>query len=519
MFLRIALLGAVCALCSSVWAVDLQWSGRYRVEGNFIKNPTMSAGDQNYEKSYILHHLILEPKIIPQDGITIKSRFDIFNNAAGNNQAGQVFGDYAGGPATDQQPAVTTRNLDNESLQVSELYAIWANEFGGMIVGRVPFQFGLGMTHSAGEGMFDHWLDTKDAIMYKIVIGNMSITPGYAKVRESDLVLEDDVNEYVIDVSYDDPERDLKMGFIFDHRNAPLGSNPYSSTATGNDIPIVAPAGTVGASYTAGSSNIPAWGTPCAAGDKLTGTGFVGDCGSTKPDGYGVYLMNFYVQRKTATWNIGAEAGFQNGYTGVKTSTGERVEWAGWGLATEMGYKPSNVGLSLKAGIASGDDPDTARIESYFFSKNYNIAMLMFNHVLGGFDVVGSALAGSRGYTANAGSALKGVTGIDSEVITNAIYAAPTLTVSVGDRWDWLATLAYAVQQKPTAPSARGSMGQNLGFETDFGFRYHPTDRFTIATDLGMFFPGNAWAGTGNAPYKGKNEPVYGLTTKAAVNF
>src|SRR5690242_19637085 len=80
-------------------ASDINWSGKYRAEGVFIKNPSLDK-NQNYEQSYLLHHLILEPKIIAADGLNIKGRFDILNNALGNNQIGQLFGNYTGNSST-----------------------------------------------------------------------------------------------------------------------------------------------------------------------------------------------------------------------------------------------------------------------------------------------------------------------------------------------------------------------------------------------------------------------------------
>src|SRR5687768_13133992 len=84
----LVLAGLFVLLSGTVQAADLKWSGRYRAEGVFIKNQTLS-NPAGVENSYILHHLILSPEIIPTDGIKIRARFDIFNNALGNNQIGQ----------------------------------------------------------------------------------------------------------------------------------------------------------------------------------------------------------------------------------------------------------------------------------------------------------------------------------------------------------------------------------------------------------------------------------------------
>jgi hypothetical protein len=170
-------------------AGDLSWSGLYRTEGVFIRNPGLDSG-QNLEDSYLTHHLILSPKIIPMDGVIIKARFDIFNNALGNNQIGQVMGSYTGNTQTaagqGSPAAVMTKSQQDETIRVTEMYMNWVNEFGALVVGRVPFHFGLGMLFNDGSGPFDHWLSTKDMVAYRIALGNMTIMPAYGKVLSAE---------------------------------------------------------------------------------------------------------------------------------------------------------------------------------------------------------------------------------------------------------------------------------------------------------------------------------------------
>src|SRR5438105_978623 len=106
--LRISAIAVLVFAGTGVLAADLQWSGRYRAEGNYIKNFNLSSA---VEDSYLTNHLILEPKIIASDGLNIKSRLDVFNNALNNNQIGQVMGQYTGSGATAsaQPPAVMSK--------------------------------------------------------------------------------------------------------------------------------------------------------------------------------------------------------------------------------------------------------------------------------------------------------------------------------------------------------------------------------------------------------------------------
>jgi hypothetical protein len=493
---------------SQAFSADLEWSGKYRVEGIYIKNFTLDK-NAGVEDSYILNHLIMEPKIIATDGVNIKSRFDIFNNALTNDQHGQVFGDYnqpngvtpaVGAPAGNGQPVnpgqgpgVFSKANSAETIGVTELYLNWIHEFGALIVGRVPFQFGLGMLYNSGSGNFDHALSTKDIVGYKLVLGNISIMPAYGKVREGNLLAEDDINDYMIVAEYANPETDLSMGFMFDQRVA-----PYDASGQGNDFP---------ANYFSNSN-------------ANFGQGFVNS-------GYSAYNMNFYVKKKFETFNVGVELGFLNGNSGMKVpeiASGnlDSVLLSGFGGALEVGYHTGNIKLNVRAGMASGDDPDTSSMESYAFSPNYHVAMLMFAFPMGQYDVLRSSVWGTHPAAFVTGNpALSNLAGLDTETISNAMYFAPSITWSLGDRYDVTGTFCYANEVKtavsPDNPPAgiSGFGATSLGFESDFGLSYHPNDKFTWETTFGLFFPGAAWAGGGYW----RTDLAYGATTKAAISF
>jgi hypothetical protein len=495
---------AMAYASSACFAADILWEGRYRIEGNYIKNYTLSK-TAGIEDSYLIHHLILEPKIIAMDGINIKSRFDIFNGPLGNDQHGQVFGNYNGATGNPQTgagsgaspPAVFTTAENNETVQVSELYFEWINEFGALTAGRVPFNFGLGMKYNVGAGNFDHYLSNKDMVAYKLVLGNISIMPAYGKVREGALLNEDDGNDYLIVADYTNPDSQLSMGVMFDQRVAPYDQN---YPAQGNDFP----------------SNYFNYST----------TRFAYNAANI-PGGFSAYNLNFYVKKKSDNFNFGIELGFTNGSTGLSvtdssTTNNVNVNLSGFGGAAELGYRTGNIKLNLHAGLASGDDPNTANVESYSFSPNYTVAMMMFHYPVGQYDALRSTIYGSHpSYNAGTNLALANTAGLDTEMISNAIYFAPNVTWSLGDRYDVLATFCYGTtMQSPvsstnTPAGQNGNIGNQLGFETDLGFSYHLNSRFTWDTTLGFFFPGNAF----NGPYGYSNDMAYGATTKAAITF
>jgi hypothetical protein len=458
---------AIAASASLAQAADLQWGGLYRFEGIRISNPELAGRN---DKAYMLHHLILAPKIVAADGVTIFGRFDLLNNSsfATNTQAGEFVGKGVGTttPTNASNSNALSRNQESGNLAVTELYVSWAQEFGQLIAGRAPLHFGLGSRFNAGKGNFDHYLSTLDMVSYKIVMGNFFVMPIAGKVSEGAVDKEDDVTDYMVHAQYDNPETDLSMGAIYQLR---LGG--------GNDVPI--------------------------------GTDYMGGVGSTRINNYKHSYIGLFTSQKISTFTVGVEAGMLSGETGVRTATGQDVKLNGFGVAAELDWKPeaSKWSANVKAGFASGDDPgsnDTQ--EGLVFSRNYRVGQLMFTHPLGQRDFLRSGLY--RDATATASSQ------IDTEAISNAIYMAPSLAFQANDKLAYGATFVTGLLNKD--PIAGGTTASDLGYELDLNLTWSPFDRFTWTTEVGMLLPGKAWkAGPANLD----NSFAYGITTKAAIRF
>lgn len=460
----------------SAQSADLTWGGIYRAEAvKLVDSELGGPGDQS-NKAYLLHHLVLTPKIVAADGLTIYSRFDLFNNSGFglNNQAGQVFGSGVGGatPATINDSNVTSRTQKQENLAITTLYASWIQEFGQLVVGRVPMQFGLGVAYNAGNGVFDHYIDTRDLVGYKLVMGNLYFFPMLAKVSEGNLGEEDDVNDYLLQVEYDNPDTELSLGLMYTLR---------VSTFAGNDAPSAALGG-----------------TSVADGSKTT-------------------QWSIFASQKTGDVRIGVEANLLSGDSGVRNAGGGMISYNSYGVAAELGWEPTESKLKgvFKAGIASGDDPGTAdSYEGYIFSRNYDVGMLLFNHPLGQADFFRTGLVRDTSGT----GAGKPSNQIDTEAISNVVYFAPSLQYQWKENMSYGGTVVYGMLNKDPLQVSGTSAGTstNLGFELDLNFTYKPYERLTWVTEAGFLFPGDAWKGGSN---NFDNKFAYGLTTKAAISF
>jgi hypothetical protein len=470
---------AILAFVSLAQASDMSWAGTYRFEGLLLDNPQLDASGTN--KNYMLHHLVLQPKMVAADGVTIYSRFDIFNNQnlGADNQLGQFFGN---GPnqstpaATSGTTNVFSQSQQSEMLLVTQLYLQWAQEFGSLVVGRAPLQFGLGLTHNAGNGPFDHYFDTRDMVGYKVTTGNLYIMPILAKMNEGDLGDEDDVNDYILQVQYENPETDLALGVMAEWRNATFAGNDVGSSTAATPITDAA--------------------SPFNGGQKTSG--------------YKHRLINIFTTQKFGNFKFGIEAGLLSGDTGVQTAGGSMIRMNSYGIASELTYAKENArwDAGVRLGYASGDDQGTTdSFEGFAFDRNYDVAFMMFNHPMGSGDALRSGLWTGR-------ATGKATNLPDNEVLSNAMYVSPRFTKHIGEKSSWGAafTWAQAGEQATTASTS----GTDLGYELDLNYSHRPYERMLWSTDVGLLMPGDAWiAGAAGAEAKFG----YGIVTKAAISF
>ncbi|MCB0377394.1 MAG: hypothetical protein KDD33_02790 [Bdellovibrionales bacterium] len=456
-------------LCAQAWAGDIKWSGTYRFEGTKVLNSDLSSNGPS--KGYMLHHLTLRPEIVAYDGLTIRSRFDIFNNSTfPNSQLGQVFGDgvnnsnpkTAGTNASDSD--VLSGNGRAQMLAVNELYATWRHEFGALTVGRAPMHFGLGMNFNAGQGAFDHFLENRDLVAYKMVLGNFYVMPVIAKTYEGVLNQEDDVNDYILEANYENPETDLKLGVIYQARRSTSGANSNDSPTTvfGN--------------------------------------------GGTQQSNYEVDFYNFFVSQWVDSVKVAFEVGFSDGATGIYKN-GSEVNQKGFGAALELDWLPtaSNWEAGLDLGYASGDDPSTDNFEGYIFDQNYDVAFLLFNHPMGQADFFRTSYL--RDTTTNAS------TQYDTEAISNALYASGSVTYKWYQKYALESRLTYAQLNKDPLQL---DVDSAVGYEIDLTLRYEPFEGFQWINRAGVFLPGAAFEG-GTSNFSA--DTAIGFETKAAISF
>lgn len=462
---------AVLLLSQTAAAISIDWTGGYRVEYTSIDRPSLAGSKKS--KDYALNFLYLQPRIIGSDGINIVSRFDVMSSqlpAYRNSQLGSIIGQGLNdGSAGANGTNATSQNQNASSLRVSQLYLNVNHEYGSLLVGRAPVEFGLGITHNAGKGAFDHWMDTKEVLSYRFVVDNLSFAPMIARVAQDDFgggVMNDQI--YIID--YNNADAGARAGLFHQTRTAGPAYNDYSPTELPN--------------------------------------------GSARVSGMKTQTVNIYLERKWSAFEFKLEASFLTGDTGVQTAAAENIKLDSYAVVAE-GLFPagdSSWEWSGKAGVVSGDNPDTkGTYEGYILDRNYDVGILLFNHRMGSGDILG--ISPIHANDAIGGNNLSLQNSADDEAITNAMFLAPSVKYAYDEKVDLKGTVIYA--QLMNAKKFV-DMKKDLGLELDLELVYKPRERVTWSTGMGVLMPGAAWeAGTNNF----ESKTNFGLTTKAAITF
>lgn len=474
MFRRSLLLisSSVLMFQQSAMGMMLDWKGQYRIEYVEVDKSEMTSGSR---KGYLLNNLVLMPHILPSDGVEIVGRIHLTENSDPrytNSQMGSVWGNSAA--------AGNYEYIDNSNalaqfrpktpLAVSQMYLKLDQEWGSLVVGRAPVQFGLGITHNAGNDPFSHWYDTRDILAYKMHIGNLFIMPSISKQLADDFQLGNEITNQTIHLEYKNPDTGDWLGLFYETTRA----NPNA-----NDIPLA----------------------------RLNGANL---SGSMSLNSYNIILGKDFSQ-----FNFRVEGGFQSGSTGAVTATAKDIKVSSYAVVSEFNIFPtdSKNTWTVKAGSVSGDNPDTEDFEGYLLDRNYDLAFVLFNHAVGSStDIFKTKLghADPSSYTLRNSA--------DDEFVSNVLFVAPQWTRQLADRWNMRNTLVAARlnNTRMTVGNSVEDISSDVGFEWDLGFSFKASDNMEWRFNSGLLVPGKAFK-MGSADLK--TSTILGLNTAAAITF
>jgi hypothetical protein len=533
LFLIFALL-----VCSSASALELDWSGQFRTEFNLIKNYTMESGDaaNNFDPGRASGHgyyvapagnkdaefqtlfLKLRPKIVVNDNISIKSEFWLGDPTYGFYGSGTPY-------SLDQKYYNSTYNR-GATITAERFWGEFVSDFGTLQIGRVPLQYGLGVNWDAGDSLWAHYESTGDAVRLVSKFGAFSFIPAAISystgntiggacafssaggtISCSPLAGGGGLNDYSIQVKYENPDEDLEGGVNFIRRIGGGGQDPasgYRGVVSSGTTTTVGPSL---ANINSGSMNYNTW--------------------------------DIYAKKKLGKLSLGVEVPVVSGYvSGLSYST--------WALAGEGNLKFNDTWeLQTKLGHAPGQPndagPTPSSYKAYYFHPNYQVGLVMFNYQFANFHGPNTL----NNQNANASNL---VSPYDNPV-TNANYLNLS-GVMHADKWTFNAGVLIARANESCSGSAaycwntwerrmvkqnQGDQSKALGWEMDYGAAFQYDEYFNFRLDTGLYFPGQYFAyantpagatvdnggtgGTTASPTGNSLSMVWALVGRIGVNF
>jgi hypothetical protein len=515
-------------LPASAQAIDLDWSGSFVSDTNWIYNyqmglgrgtqgqfsytrgtPTDSNGDTkitgaDHEDGYTVLEggdrnaffqslfLKLRPVAVVNDTIYIKSELWLGDPVVG------FFGGSA--PHRFDQRQYYSNYSRGSTVTAQRYWAEFLSDVGTIQLGKAPLHWGLGLVWNSGEDLFSRYHSTGDMVRLVSKFGSFSFAPAVIKYSMGNSVGGScpnplsgspctpaqgggGVTDYSIMFRYLNLDEDMELGVNFVRRLS-------------------------------------------GAAPDTTG-GFLGVNGN--PSGGNFNTWDIYGKKDFGDLYLAAEIPIATGDIGG-------VDYDTFAMAFESGWKHSEwLDTTLKFGLAPGQgnlsrggSPNTYK--AFYFHHNYQIALIMFNYQFRNF----SGPSNSN----NPGTTSGNVASPFDNPIVNARYVAPTIGFNTG-KWRFVSTFAFAEalqtadgnqaffhywKRKYVDPPSnsgdrfKGSQSKSLGWEMDYGARFNLDENFTFGMDFGWYFPGKFYKFSNS---KNENVPstVFATNLRVGVTF
>ncbi len=507
-FLAVALAFSAAALTApEARALDLDWSGAFRSEYNFLHNytldsatnardanaaraasggyyvPTAGSNDANFQSLF----LKLQPKVIVNDNVSVKSEWWV------GDPAFSAFGDAA--PYNSDSRYYDSTRSRGSFVTMQRLWADLTTDFGVVQVGRAPLQWGLGVVWNAGDGLWDHFESTGDTLRLISKFGNFAFMPSFVYYSAGNTFGgtcdvtggvgattctqgqgSGTVAEYTLGLKYENPDEEFEGGVNLVHRISGAGQDASA--------------------------------------------GYTGPSGAVV--GFNYNTWDLYLKKRMKTFAFAVEAPIVTGKIGG-------VGYSTFALASELKFQPSDAWeFRSKLGHAPGQPVFAGttmdRYKAFYFHPNYKLGMILFNYNL--YGLAGPNTANDPNLSPTAAKSPW-----DASVV-NANY------VTLGsmfhtDKWtfhlDWIYARAanaaksgqsfYNPFKKTIGTGATKDQGNSLGWEVDLGTSFQWDDHFQFGFDTGLFKPGDFFAFSNVAGQDNATAPLIAVEAKVGVKF
>lgn len=476
-------------------ALEIDWSGQFRADANYVHYvpdfsangannsglngyyiPGGGAGDSLFQTLFAR----LRPKIVVNDNTFIKSEFWLGDPAYG------LFGATA--PAMWGGRWYNSTQSNGFPISAQRLWAEFQSDFGTFQIGRMPLHWGLGVNWNQGDGIWDRFMSTGDAIRWVAKIGSFTLAPSFIvySIGNSIGSLSGAVMDLSVVLKYENTDEDLDVGINLIKRYAGNGQDGV-------------------------------W-------------GYWGPQGTVS--GVNYLLWDLYAHKSFWKFNFSIEAP-------IVTGNLSGTNYTSFAVLTETGFKPNDTWeTKLKIGYVPGQGGSSSNAlgtySAFYLNPSYKLGLLLFNYRFDQFAI--NQTTNNPGNNSNpsfgAGSNYLG-SPYDAP-ITNALYFAATQNFQPWDKWGFSATGVFAIAMQTAqagqfffnswdrrmdpSGAAIKTQGNILGGEFDLGAKYQWDEYFHFKLDAGILIPGS-YFGFNNTATDNALGPLFGVTLGAGVNF
>jgi hypothetical protein len=493
-------------------ALELDWSGQFRSEFNWILNYNLDSDNNgSYDdtrfkaggyyipgggaKNAEFHSLFLrlKPKVVVNDNIAIKSELWVGD---------PIFGFYGNAaPSTADQRYHNSTFSRGSVITAQRFWGEYNTDFGTLQFGRAPLHYGLGIVWNSGDGVWDKYQSTGDVVRLVAKFGSFTFVPAFITYSEGNSIGGScaaggsvaygctptggtgALNDYSLQLKYENQDEDFEGGLNFIRRIA--GASQDTSGYKGPQNGIFDPA----------TSTTP----PSVLGMNYN-------------------TWDIYARKRMGKLTVAGELPIVTGDVGG-------TPYSALAFAAEAGYKASESWeFQLRGGHAPGQTNGTFQnYRAFYFHPAYQIGNIMFHYQFANF--AGPATQNNPAVSS------QGLRSPYDNPIVNANYLAAG-TVASTEKWKFNLGFVYAKAAETAVAgqtffnhwhrrffTATGSQGNSLGFEADWGAAFQYDEYFQFRMDMGLWFPGDFYKFSNVAGVDNATSTVFATTAKIGVSF
>ena len=334
---------------STALALPIDWHGEFGVDTTKISNYTLSetpssaaaaAGSERVQAdaassaenaSYQGYLLKLKPTVIVNDSASMHLELSV-NSDSSVDMGSSSTKDASGGSMAN---ALYFQNsTGGEDLELNRAYMELFADTATFVVGRFGMDWGLGAVFDSGSDQWERVVGVRDGAEGRFKIGSFTITPFWGKLNSNNTKVDtDDVKEFGFSLLYDNVDREMSFGVLYNKRKTKQYSGAYS-TSNSSGVSL-------------GGASVKVW--------------------------------DIYLKKSFGRYSFAAEVPFVSGELGYALTSAQVSDYKTNSIIIENGYKLSerwSVGLDF--GMVKGDDGNLNKFEAMYLNPNYKIAQLMF---------------------------------------------------------------------------------------------------------------------------------------------